>query len=183
MRVSMKIIALAPVLMLVLPMPAAAQSISTARIDLNGSVQAGTCTVAAVTKNIPAVGANVFPQSAAATGGVAASYTEFDIALTACAGVTGATFQIGVAADASTEQTNIFKNKATNGAPFTGYWIREGTGRCSTGATVAPGSSLSRNFTTATYNLPLCAQYHKNAGGLVTMGPLSTSFTVTITYR
>lgn len=178
----MNLIVVRGLLTLLLPMSAAAQTISTARIDLNGTVQAGTCTAAAVTKNIPVVGANVFPQSASATAGAVASYTNFDIALTACAGVTGATFQIGVAGDASPQQASVFRNKATNGAPFTGYWIREGAG-CTSGNTVVPGASLSRNFTTATYNLPLCAQYHKNAGGLVTMGPLSTSFTVTITYR
>jgi type 1 fimbria pilin len=182
MRISMNLFTVLGLLTLLLPMSAVAQTISTARIDLNGTVQAGTCTAAAVTKNIPVVGANVFPQSASATAGAVASYTNFDIALTACAGVTGATFQIGVAGDASPQQASVFRNKATNGAPFTGYWIREGAG-CTSGNTVVPGASLSRNFTTATYNLPLCAQYHKNAGGLVTMGPLSTSFTVTITYR
>lgn len=178
----MNLIVVRGLLTLLLPMSAAAQTISTARIDLNGTVQAGTCTAAAVTRNIPVVGANVFPQSASATAGAVASYTNFDIALTACAGVTGATFQIGVAGDASPQRASVFRNKATNGAPFTGYWIREGAG-CTSGNTVVPGASLSRNFTTATYNLPLCAQYHKNPGGLVTMGPLSTSFTVTITYR
>ncbi|MFG6108660.1 fimbrial protein [Stenotrophomonas nematodicola] len=159
---------------------AAAQS--TVRVDLNGSIQAGTCTAAAVSKTIPAVGANVFPQVAGNTGSAPASYTDFEIALTGCSGVTGATFQMGAVADAST-QANVFRNKATNGAPFTGYWIKEGTGRCTAGATVAPGASITKNFTTATYQLYLCAQYVKIAGGLVTMGPLSTNFTVTITYR
>ncbi len=155
---------------------------NSARVDLNGSIDAGTCSVAAVSKTIPAVGANVFPQVAGNTGSAPASYTDFEIALTGCSGVTGATFQMGAVADAST-QANVFRNKATNGAPFTGYWIKEGTGRCTAGATVAPGASITKNFTTATYQLYLCAQYVKIAGGLVTMGPLSTNFTVTITYR
>lgn len=167
----------------VLSLPAAAQLTSTAQIELNGNVQAGTCTAAGVTKTFPTVSAGAFPQTEAATGGVAASYTDIEIALTDCTGVTGATFQIGVRADASSQPTNVFRNKATDGAPFTSYWIREGAGACATGRTVAPGAALSRDFAGSSYNLELCAQYHKNPGGLVSMGPLSTNFTVTITYR
>jgi len=180
MSAAMNLLQSLPVLIMFACAPAHAQS--SARVELNGHVNAGTCTVAAVTKAIAHVGANAFPQTAAGTGGITASYTNFELSLTGCSGVTGASFQMGAAADAST-QANVFKNKATNGAPFTGYWIKEGTGRCATGATVAPGDAISKNFTAATYQLYLCAQYVKIAGGLVTMGPLSTNFTVTITYR
>lgn len=159
---------------------AAAQS--TVRVDLNGSIQAGTCTAAAVTKTMPAVKASAFPQTAAGKAGVAASYTPFDVALTGCSGVTGANFVFGAAADAEPQQTDSFRNKATNGAPFTAIWVRE-TAACSTGATVRPGATLSKTFATATYTLPMCAQYYKFAGGLVSMGPLTTTFTVTVTYR
>jgi type 1 fimbria pilin len=162
--------------------PAHAQSISTARIDLNGSIQAGTCTVAAVTRTMPPVSADVFPQVPTQTGTAAASYTDFALALTACSGVTGATFKFGDAADASTQQASVFRNKAANGAPYTAIWLRD-SAACTAGGTIAPGGSISRNFTAATYAFPLCAQYVKVAGGLVTMGPLTTTFTVTITYR
>lgn len=155
---------------------------SSARVDLNGSIDAGTCSVAAVTKELPVVGAGAFPQVAGAIAGSTASYTNFELSLSGCSGVTGATFQMGAVADASS-QSNVFRNKAANGAPHTGYWIKEGAGRCASGTIIAPGDAISKSFTGATYGLSLCAQYAKLAGGLVSMGPLSTSFTVTITYR
>jgi type 1 fimbria pilin len=154
-----------------------------ARVELTGSVDAGTCSVAAVSRTLPPVGADAFPQVAGSPGGVPASYTDFEISLANCSGVTGAVFMLGTPADASSAQANIFRNTAANPAPFTGYWLKEGTGRCASGTTVGPGGTVTKNFTSATYQLYLCAQYAKVAGGLVTMGPLSTNFTVTITYR
>jgi len=176
----MKIIALAPVLMLVLPMSVAAQSISTARIDLNGSIQAGTCTVSPVSKAMPAVGANAFPQTASGKGAANASFTDFEIKLTACSGVTGGTFVFGTRADAHATERDSFVNKGVGGSPYVAIWLR---GSCTLGPTYQPGQSVTKTFTGATYSLPLCATYYKTAGGLVTQGPASTSFVVTVTYQ
>lgn len=166
--------------LLAVPLPAAAQEISRARIDLNGTLLAGTCTATAVSKNMPAVGVNAFPQTAAGKGGAAASYTDFTINLTACSSVTGATFVFGTDADRHATERDSFRNKGAGGSPYIAIWLR---GSCSAGPTYQPAQAVTKTFTTATYSFPLCAQYYKSAGGLVTQGPASTSFIVTITYQ
>jgi len=172
--------ALCAVALIGLPLPAVAQTLSTARIDLNGTVQAGTCTVAAISKAMPTVGADAFPQTAAGKGAAVASYTDFSINLTACSAVTGATFVFGTDADRHDTERDSFRNKGTGGSPYIAIWLR---GTCSGGPTYQPAQSVSRTFSTATYTFPLCAQYYKAAGGLVTPGPASTNFIVTITYQ
>lgn len=169
-----------PVLIMFACGPAHAQS--AVRVDLNGSIAAGTCTIAAVTKTMPTVPASGFPQTAASNTGIVASYTPFELSLRSCSGVTGATFVFGTTADAEPLQNDSFRNKAANGAAYVAIWVRE-TAACNSGTTIRPGGTLSRDIATATLSIPLCAQYFKMAGGLVTMGPLTTNFTITVTYR
>jgi len=178
----MRIVFVLPLLVLVCVLPARAQSTGTANIALTGQVQPGTCTIGAVSMTMPTLGANAFNQSATWTGGIAESYTPLDITLTACAGVTGATFVFGAASDADTTNAEYFKNKATGAAPHTAIRLRD-TRTCSSGNSVKPGDSLSRAVTGTSLSLPLCAIYYKLPGGIVTRGGLSTHFTVTVTYR
>jgi type 1 fimbria pilin len=161
--------------------PAAAQSRATANFSLTGQIEAGSCAITAVTRTMKTIPASDFPNVAATAGGAAASFDTFDLGLTGCSGVTGATITFGVAADAADGQADAFKNKAaTNPAPHTGLLLKETN--CTTGATVTPGKTLTRTFATATHNVPLCAQYYKLAGGLVTKGAISTNFTLTVTF-
>lgn len=161
--------------------PAAAQSRATANFSLTGQIEAGTCAITAVNRTMNTVPASDFPNVAATAGGATTSFDTFNLALTGCSGVTGATITFGATGDAADGQTDAFKNKAaTNPAPNTGLLLKETN--CTTGATVTPGKTLSRTFVTATHNVPLCAQYYKLAGGLVTKGAISTAFTLTVTF-
>ena len=161
--------------------PAAAQSRATANFALTGQIEAGTCAIGAVNRTMPTASASDFPNVAATAGGATPSFDTFNLALTGCSGVTGATITFGAAADAADGQADAFKNKAaTNPAPYTGLLLKETN--YATGATVTPGKTLNRTFATATHNVPLCAQYYKLAGGLVTKGAISTAFTLTVTF-
>lgn len=161
--------------------PAAAQQRATANFALTGQIEAGTCAIGAVSRTMPTASASDFPNVAATVGGAVPSFDTFNLALTGCSGVTGATITFGATADAATGQTEAFKNKAAaNAAPNTGVLLKETN--CTTGATVTPGKTLTRTFATATHNVPLCAQYYKLAGGLVTKGAISTTFTLTVTF-
>jgi len=163
-----------------LPAVASAQTAPTASVAMGGQIEAGTCAVSSVAKTMPEVAANVFSQNASGSAGVPSSYTAFVLALSRCAGVAGASFAMGTAADAEPTHTNAFRNKAVDAAPFTSIWLKAGT--CTSSSTITPGVAFSRNFSTPEYDLALCAQYHKHGGGLVTQGAISTDFTVTITY-
>jgi type 1 fimbria pilin len=162
--------------------PARAQNVGTANVTLNGSIGPGTCTVAAVSKVMPTLGANVFNPSPTWAGGVSESHTPVDLTLSACSGVTGATFVFGTAADADATNAEFYRNKAANPAPNTAIRLRD-TNACSTGNSVRPGASVSRAFSGASFSLPLCALYYKLPSGVVSRGGLSTTFTVTVTYR
>lgn len=166
---------------LALPVAASAQTGPTASVAMGGQIEAGTCAVSSVARTLPEVAANTFSQNASGSAGVPSSYTAFVLALTRCAGVVGASFAMGTAADAEPTHTNAFRNKAVDAAPFTSIWLKAGT--CASGTTITPGGTISRDFSTPEYDLALCAQYHKHRGGLVTQGAISTDFTVTITYR
>ena len=167
---------------LALPVAAWAQTGPTASVTMGGQIEAGTCAASSVARTMPEVAANAFSQNASGAAGVPSSYTPFVLALTRCAGVVGASFVMGTAADAEPTHTNAFRNKAVDAAPFTSIWLKAGA--CgSAGATITPGGTISREFSTPEYDLALCAQYHKHRGGLVTQGAISSDFTVTITYR
>lgn len=175
---------LRPLMLLGLHLPGAAlaQAAPTASFAMGGQIEAGTCAVGSVVQTMPDVAANVFSQNASSAAGVPSSYTRFVLALTRCAGVVGASFVMGTAADAEPAHINAFRNKAVDAAPFTSIWLKAGA--CGTaGATIAPGETISREFSTPEYDLALCAQYHKHRGGLVTQGGIRTDFTVTVTYR
>lgn len=166
---------------LVLPGMAVAQAGATAGFAMGGQIEAGTCAVGSVSRTMPEVTADVFSQNAAGSAGVPSSYTSFELALTRCTGVLGAEFVMGTPADAEPTHSNVFRNKAADAAPFTSIWLK--VGACTSSSTIMPGTPFSRGFSTPNYELPLCAQYHKHRGGLVTQGGISTDFTVTITYR
>lgn len=163
--------------------PVCAQSTGTANIALTGQVQPGTCTVAAVNERFPTVMANTFNPNPASENSNSASWLPFNLTLTGCAGVTGATLVFGTAADAEPSRASMFRNKATaDAAPYAAIWLRPTTD-CATGGTIAPAGTRNETISGATHQVPLCALYVKLAGGVVTRGAISTLFTVTITYR
>ncbi|MCS4233039.1 fimbrial protein [Stenotrophomonas sp. BIGb0135] len=163
--------------------PARAQNVGTANVTLNGSIGPGTCTVAAVNERFPTVMANTFNSNPANENSNSASWLPFHLTLTGCAGVTGATLVFGTAADAEPSRVSMFRNKATaDAAPYAAIWLRPTTD-CATGGTIAPAGTRNETISGATHQVPLCALYVKLAGGVVTRGTISTTFTVTITYR
>ncbi|MGX9189169.1 fimbrial protein [Stenotrophomonas sp. Ker107b] len=179
----MRIVCLLPLLMLVSVLPARAQSTGTSNVALTGRIQPGTCTVAAVNERFPTVMANTFNNNPASENSNSASWLPFNLTLTGCAGVTGATLVFGTAADAEPSRASMFRNKATaDAAPYAAIWLRPTTD-CATGGTIAPASTRNETISGSTHEVPLCALYVKLAGGVVTRGAISTRFTVTITYQ
>ncbi len=163
--------------------PVHAQGAGNVNVALNGSVAPGTCTVAPVNERFPTVTANTFNSNPANENSNSASWLPFNLTLTGCAGVTGATLVFGTATDAEPTRVSMFRNKATTGAaPYAAVWLRPGND-CAAGGTIAPASTRNETISGATHQVPLCALYVKLAGGVVTRGAISTTFTVTITYR
>lgn len=164
--------------------PVYAQGLGNVNVALNGSIAPGTCTVADVDERFPTVKADTFNSDPASENSNPTSWLPFNLTLTDCAGVTGATMVFGTSADAEPTRVTLFRNKATvvPTAQYVAIWLRPGND-CAAGGTIAPGDTRSVTISGATHQVPLCALYVKLAGGAVKRGQIGTTFTVTITYR